>query len=62
MNKSIIFTEQEANALLILIDIAIRTKGIEAAEAGVILTKKIKESFKENIKEEEVKESDKKDK
>jgi hypothetical protein len=52
MNKSINFTEQEANALLILIDIAIKTRGIEAAEAGVILTKKIKESFKEDIKEE----------
>lgn len=37
-------TEQEINALLRLIDIAVKAQGIQVAEAGVVLFKKFNEA------------------
>lgn len=39
-------TEQEGNALIQLLDIAVKSQGLNVAEAGVILVKKVQESFK----------------
>ena len=35
------FTEQEVNVLKQLIDLAIKTAGLQVAEAGVVLVKKL---------------------
>lgn len=40
-------TTQEANVLLQLIDLAVKSGGIAVAEAAVVLTKKITTSFPE---------------
>ena len=40
------FTEQEATAVLQLIDMAVKANGMTVAEASVVLTKKIQEAFK----------------
>jgi hypothetical protein len=37
-------SEQEAQVLVNLLNIAVQAKGLEAAEAGVYFTKKIKEA------------------
>lgn len=42
--KSIEFTDEELNALLQLIDLAIKSQGLNVAQAGVILADKIRES------------------
>ncbi len=58
MEKQINLTQEQAQVLINLIDIAIRAKGIEAAEAGLFFTKKIQEAFiekKEEVKIEELK-------
>lgn len=39
------FTEQEINVLNQLIDVAIKSLGLQGAEAGVILSKKLTEAF-----------------
>lgn len=44
--KTISLTQEEAQVLINLIDTAIKTKGLEAAEAGIFFTKKIQEAFK----------------
>ena len=43
-------TEQEASALCVLIDMAVKTGGIQVAETGVVLVKKIQSS---KVKEDE---------
>lgn len=45
--KNVSLTKHEAQVLINLIDIAIKAKGLEAAEAGVHFTKKIEEAFKQ---------------
>jgi hypothetical protein len=40
------FTEQEGQALLQLIDIAVKSGGLNVAQAGVILASKISEAAK----------------
>ena len=40
------FTKEEAGALLQLIDVAIKAVGLNGAEAGVVLAKKIDEASK----------------
>lgn len=40
-------TSQEANVLLQLIDLAVKSGGIAVAEAAVVLTKKISAAFPE---------------
>lgn len=45
--KEIKFTLNEANALIQLIDVAVKAQGLSAAEAGLILSKKIQEAFSE---------------
>lgn len=52
--KTIEFTKQEATAMLQLIDAAVKTLGLQAAEAGVHLSKKLNEAFQEEVTEEEV--------
>jgi hypothetical protein len=42
--KSIEFTDEELNALMQLIDIAIKSQGLNVAQAGVILADKIRAS------------------
>lgn len=39
-------TEQEANTLIALINEAVKSKGLEAAQAGVYFQNKLKEAFK----------------
>ena len=39
------FSEQEINVLNQLIDVAIKSLGLQGAEAGVILSKKLTEAF-----------------
>jgi len=40
--KTIEFTDEEINALVALLDIAVKAGGINVAEAAVFLTKKLK--------------------
>jgi hypothetical protein len=40
------FTEAEANAAVQLIDLAVKSGGMQVAEAGVIIVKKFQEAFK----------------
>ena len=49
--KSIELTQEEATALVKLIDIAIKSGGINVAEAGVALVRKVSSPF--NTQEEE---------
>jgi hypothetical protein len=39
------FTENEAQVLIQLIDLAVKSQGLNAAEAGLILTRKIQEQM-----------------
>ena len=41
--------ENEVNALLQLIDIAVKSRGLEIAEAGVIVANKIQDQAKEQL-------------
>jgi hypothetical protein len=43
--KSIEFTDEELNALMQLIDIAIKSQGLNVAQAGVILADKLRETL-----------------
>lgn len=43
--------EQEAQVLINFIDIAVKTKGIEAAEAAIYFTKAIAKAIEESKKE-----------
>ena len=45
------FSEEEANALLQFIDIAIKSEGLPAAEAGFLLASKINKQAQESIEE-----------
>lgn len=44
--RSVELTQQEATALLQLIDAAVKAVGMQGAEAAVVLTRKIQEAFK----------------
>ena len=47
------FNEAEAGATIQLIDIAVKASGLQAAEAGLAITKKIRAAFlQEEVKEE----------
>lgn len=50
MKTITIQNQEEAQVLINLINIAVQTKGLEAAEAGLYFTKKIQEAFKETAK------------
>jgi len=41
-------TEQEANILIQLLDIAVKAEGLKAAEASLFFTNKIKSKFSDN--------------
>jgi hypothetical protein len=47
-----VFTEQEAQVLLNFIDIAVRTRGLEAAAAGAVLAERVKNAAAEAKKAE----------
>ena len=47
------FSEQEANVLLQLIDIAIKSQGLQVAEAGSFLATKIREEAQAQLPEPE---------
>ncbi|MCC7514529.1 MAG: hypothetical protein IT212_07535 [Bacteroidia bacterium] len=47
MKKSIELTQQEADALIHLIDLAVKSTGLMHAEAGVVFLKRIQEVFRE---------------
>ena len=53
MSVHIEFTEQEASVTLQIIDLAVKSGGMQVAEAGVVISKKLQDAFKP--KEEEVK-------
>ena len=53
MEKTISLSAEEAEALIRLIDVAIKAQGLGAAQAGLVLASKIQEAFKEELKEEE---------
>lgn len=44
-NINVSFTVNEAQVLVQLIDIAVKSQGLAAAEAGLVLTKKIQDSL-----------------
>jgi len=44
------FTEQEVDALISLIDLAIKAGGLRVAENGIVLTKKLQNPIKEEEK------------
>lgn len=44
--KTIELTQEQAQVLINLINIAVKEKGLEAAEAGLFFTKKIQDAFK----------------
>lgn len=46
MSVHIEFTEQEASATLQLIDLAVKSGGMQVAEAGVVISKKLQDAFK----------------
>ena len=48
---TISLSQNEAQVLLQLIDIAVKAQGIAAAEAGVVLTKKIQAAFQQDTQE-----------
>lgn len=52
MSKKIELTEQEAQVLINLINVALMHKGLEIAESSLYLSNKIQKAFlpKENIK------------
>jgi len=43
--------EQEVRGLKVLIDLAIKAGGLQVAEAGVVLNKKLDNPIKEEVKE-----------
>ncbi len=53
---SIEFSVEEANATLQLIDLAVKSGGLNVAEAAVVITNKFKSAFPVEKKEEEPKE------
>ena len=44
-------SEQEVNALKALIDLAIKAGGLQVAETGIVLVKKLSAPIKEEIKD-----------
>lgn len=48
--KNIALTEQEANALLQLLNIAVKTQGMQAAQTALHLNNKVIEAFQEQPK------------
>lgn len=50
MKKSIELTQEQAQVLVNLINIAVQVKGLEAAEAGLFFSKLIQDAFKEEPK------------
>ena len=54
MKEGIIkLNENEASALIELLNIAVKAAGLQAAEAALVLTKKVEEAFKEDQPKEE---------
>ena len=47
-SASVTFTTNEAQVLIQLIDISVKAQGLAAAEAGLVLTRKIQEAFSES--------------
>tara|TARA_R110002051_G_scaffold317315_1_gene398362 strand:- start:756 stop:929 length:174 start_codon:yes stop_codon:yes gene_type:complete len=56
--KNIEFTLEEANALIQIIDIAQRVKGLEVSKNCIHFVEKLQEAFKEEVKKEELVEAD----
>lgn len=48
LSKEIVFSSNEAQALLVIIDIALKSRGLELAETALYLTNKIQKSFNES--------------
>lgn len=46
MNKKVSFTEQEANALISMLDDAVKAKGLSVAQNALHITGKLQEAFK----------------
>lgn len=58
MNEiKITLQENEANALLQLIDVAVKSQGLQVAEAGSFLATKIQEQAKAQMPQEEAEET-----
>jgi hypothetical protein len=55
MTKSIELTAEQAQVLVNLINIAVKTQGLDAAEAALFFTKKIQEAFNQEKNQLEVK-------
>lgn len=49
ITKSIEFTNQEASMLLNMIDVAVKTAGLQAAEGAIHLARKINAAFAESV-------------
>ena len=59
MGKPITFTKEEATALVQLIDIAIKSGGLNVAAAALTIAVKIENAFKEEVQEAPEADSDK---
>ena len=55
VKKTIEFSLNEANAMIQLMDIATKSQGLNVAEYALVLTKKLQESFKEELEEQKEK-------
>ena len=53
--KNVSLTELEANQLIQYLDVAVKTLGLNHAEAALVISKKIREVYPLPVKEEEVK-------
>jgi hypothetical protein len=47
-SANVTFTTNEAKVLIQLIDIAVKAQGLAAAEAGLVLTRKVQDAFSES--------------
>lgn len=50
MNSSIELTQEEGQVLINLINIAVKSNGLEVAEAGIFFLNKIKKAFEPEVK------------
>jgi hypothetical protein len=55
--REISFTEEEANALINLIDIAVKTNGLRSAGDGLALVSKLQQAFQSPVESNPVNES-----
>ena len=48
MEREVLLTEQEANALIDLLDVAVKSQGLSAAQNALVLVSKLQKAFAES--------------